>query len=70
MAKRSKPLVIAPVIPLLGIIGIFGVDRLAHTRYLTAFVVVWVVRVRGIVCVDREPHAGGAASTWAIGGSE
>ena len=47
MAKRSKPLVIAPLVPLLGIIGIFGVDRLAHTRYLTAFVVIWVVVFAG-----------------------
>ena len=32
---------VAPLIPLLGIIGFLGVDRLQHTRYLTPFVVVW-----------------------------
>lgn len=41
MQRRSKPLVIAPLIPLLGIIGFFGVDRLQHTRYLVPFVIVW-----------------------------
>ena len=41
MAKRSKPLVVAPFIPLLGIVGFIGVDRLQNTRYLVAFVVVW-----------------------------
>jgi prepilin signal peptidase PulO-like enzyme (type II secretory pathway) len=41
MPRRSKALVIAPLIPLLGIIGFFGVDRLQHTRYLVPFVVVW-----------------------------
>ena len=41
MPRRSKALMIAPLIPLLGIIGFFGVDRLQHTRYLTLFVVVW-----------------------------
>jgi prepilin signal peptidase PulO-like enzyme (type II secretory pathway) len=41
MPKRSKALVIAPLIPLLGIIGFLGVDQLQHTRYLAAFVVVW-----------------------------
>jgi prepilin signal peptidase PulO-like enzyme (type II secretory pathway) len=41
MPKRSKPLVIAPLIPLLGIIGFIGVDRWQHTRYLVPFVVVW-----------------------------
>jgi prepilin signal peptidase PulO-like enzyme (type II secretory pathway) len=39
--RRSKPLVIAPLIPLLGIAGFIGVDRLQHTRYLAPFVVVW-----------------------------
>jgi prepilin signal peptidase PulO-like enzyme (type II secretory pathway) len=33
--------VIAPLIPLLGIIGFIGVDQLQHTRYLVPFVVVW-----------------------------
>lgn len=41
MARRSKALVVAPLIPLLGIVGFIGVDQLQHTRYLTTFVVVW-----------------------------
>ena len=41
MPRRSKPLVVAPLIPLLGIIGFLGVDRLQHTRYFALFVVVW-----------------------------
>jgi prepilin signal peptidase PulO-like enzyme (type II secretory pathway) len=41
MPRRSKPLVIAPLIPLLGIIGFLGVDRLQHTRYLAPFIAVW-----------------------------
>jgi hypothetical protein len=41
MPRRSKALVIAPLIPLLGIVGFVGVDQLHHTRYLAPFVVVW-----------------------------
>lgn len=41
MPRRSRPLVIAPLIPLLGIIGFLGVDRWQHTRYFVPFVVVW-----------------------------
>jgi hypothetical protein len=43
MPRRSQALVIAPMIPLLGIIGLFGVEQLQHTRYLAPFVVVWVL---------------------------
>jgi len=48
MRRRSKPLVIAPLIPLLGIVGLFGVEQLQHTRYLAAFVVVWVLLFAGL----------------------
>ena len=41
MPRRSKPLVIAPLIPLLGVVGFLGVDRLQHTRYVVPFVIVW-----------------------------
>jgi len=41
MQRRSKALVVAPLIPLLGIIGFIGVDRWQHTRYIVPFVVVW-----------------------------
>ena len=39
--RRSRPLFVAPLIPLLGILGIFGAQQLHGTRYLSAFVVVW-----------------------------
>lgn len=48
MARRSKPMVVAPLIPLLGIVGFVGVDRLLHTRYLVAFVVVWSMLFAGL----------------------
>ena len=48
MPRRSKPLVIAPLIPLLGIVGFLGVDRLQHTRYLVPFVVLWCVGFAGL----------------------
>ena len=32
---------IAPLIPLLGIVGFLGVDRLQNTCYFVPFVVVW-----------------------------
>ena len=41
MPRRSKALLIAPLIPLLGIVGFFGVDQFQHTRYLVPFVVAW-----------------------------
>ena len=42
MRRRSKPLMIAPLIPLLGILGLFGIERFGGTRLLPAFVVTWV----------------------------
>ncbi len=41
MPRRSRPLLIAPLIPLLGVIGIFGAEELHGSRYLPAFVIVW-----------------------------
>ena len=41
--RRSRPFLIAPLIPLLGIVGIFGVQQMHGTRYLSAFVVVWCI---------------------------
>ena len=41
MQRRSKALLVAPLIPLLGIVGFVGVDQLHHTRYLVPFVVLW-----------------------------
>jgi hypothetical protein len=41
MPRRSKALLIAPLIPLLGIIGFIGVDQLHRTRYLVPFVIAW-----------------------------
>lgn len=48
MPRRSKALMIAPLIPLLGIVGFVGVDQLQHTRYLIPFVVVWSVLFAGL----------------------
>lgn len=41
MPRRSKPLRVAPAIPLLGAVGLLGVNELHGTRWLTPFVVVW-----------------------------
>lgn len=41
MPRRSKPLRIAPAIPVLGLIGFVGVDQLHGSRYLMPFVIVW-----------------------------
>ena len=49
MPRRSRPLVIAPLIPLLGIAGIFGVDRLHRTHYLAPFVAVWSLLFAALV---------------------
>ena len=43
MPRRSQPLLIAPAIPLLGIAGIFGIDRLHGTPYLAPFVATWAL---------------------------
>ena len=41
MPRRSKPLMIAPLIPLLGIVGLFGIERFGGSRLLPGFVVAW-----------------------------
>jgi prepilin signal peptidase PulO-like enzyme (type II secretory pathway) len=41
MPRRSRPLTIAPLIPLLAIIGFLGVNQLHRSRFLTVFVIVW-----------------------------
>lgn len=41
MPRRSKPLMIAPAVPLLGIVGLFGLERLHGTRLLPGFVITW-----------------------------
>lgn len=43
MARRSKPLRIASALPLLGIVGIFGIDRLHGKPYLAGFVIIWAL---------------------------
>ena len=48
MPRRSKPLLIAPLIPLLGIVGLFGVERFHGTRLLPAFVVTWALLLAGM----------------------
>jgi hypothetical protein len=41
MKRRSKPLLIAPLIPLLALIGVLGIEKFHGTRYLADFVVCW-----------------------------
>ena len=48
MPRRSKPLMIAPLVPLLGIVGLFGVERFHGTRLLPAFVVTWFLLLAGL----------------------
>lgn len=46
--RRSRPFLVAPFIPFLGIVGIFGVEQLHGTRYLSAFVVIWCLAFAGL----------------------
>ena len=41
MSRRSKPMLIAPLIPFVSIMGIFGLQTFHGSRYMPAFVVVW-----------------------------
>ncbi len=41
MRRRSKPLLIAPLIPLLSFLGILGLDQMHGSRYLPLVVIVW-----------------------------
>ena len=43
MPRRSKPLLLAPLIPLLGIVGLYGIEYFHGTRLLPAFVLTWVL---------------------------
>ena len=54
MPRRIKPLMIAPLIPLLAIIGIFGVEQLHGSRFLTAFVVIWCAALAGLFAYALE----------------
>ena len=48
MPRRSRPFLIAPLIPLLGVVGIFGIDQLHGTRYLNMFVIIWCLLLAGL----------------------
>lgn len=41
--RRSRPFLIAPLIPLWAILAFFGVEQLHGTRYLSVFVVLMLV---------------------------
>ncbi len=42
-ARRSKPLLIAPLIPAWAILGIFASESLHGTRYFVPFLALWSV---------------------------
>ncbi len=42
-ARRSRPMLIAPLIPFWAILAFFGVELLSGTRYLAAFVVMMLM---------------------------
>lgn len=54
--KRSKPMLIAPLIPFWGIIAFYGVDELHGTRYLIPFVVLMLLLL-------------GTLFTWVLNGT-
>lgn len=41
-------MLIAPMIPFLAILGIFGIDQFHGTRFLSAFVMIWCVLLAGL----------------------
>lgn len=45
---RSKPLLIAPVVPMWGIVAFFGAEQLHGTRYMMPFVFVMALAIVGL----------------------
>ena len=43
LPRRTRPLLIAPMIPLWGVVAFFGVEQLDRTRWLKPFVVLMFV---------------------------
>ena len=43
IGQRSKPLLIAPLIPLWGLLGLFGIKELDRSRFLSVFVCAWAL---------------------------
>ena len=41
VVRRSKPLLVAPLIPLWALLGFYGVKQLDGSRFFIAFVYVW-----------------------------
>ena len=46
---RSKPLIIATFLPLLGLLSIVAVQHLRGTGYLPAFVIAWSLMMAGLL---------------------
>jgi len=47
-ARRSRPFLIAPLIPLWGILAFFGVEQFAGTRFLAPFLAVMTALFLGL----------------------
>lgn len=58
MSRRSKPLLIAPLVPLLSFAGILGLDQFRGSRYLHVFVILWCAAMAALtVYVIRQAMA-------------
>ncbi len=41
MPLRTKPMLVAPLIPVMGFLGILGLDEFHGTRYMHAVIALW-----------------------------
>ena len=55
MPHRTKPMLIAPLVPRKGFLGILGLDRFHGTRYVHAVVAAWCAAMLALtVYVGRQ----------------
>ncbi len=55
MPRRTKPMLIAPLIPMMGFLGILGLDEFHGTRWAHAVIGAWCVVMLGLtVYVVRQ----------------
>ena len=62
MPRRSKPMLVAPLIPFLSILGIFGLQSLHGSRYLAAFVIVWCLVMAALTAYIIKQAIGARAA--------